>query len=44
MQEEAAEKMDELLKPIEIGAELKKLGEPRKGFFVGSRGNTIGNG
>src|SRR5450759_4770989 len=44
MQEEAAEKMDELLKPIDVSAELRKLGEPEKEYFVGSRGNNRGNG
>jgi len=29
MQEEAAEKMDEILVPIEVSKELKKIGEPK---------------
>jgi integrase len=44
MQEEAAEKMDELLKPIEVSEELKKLGEPKKEYFVGNRANSMVNG
>jgi len=32
MQEEAAEKMDELLKPIEVTEELHKLGGPKKAY------------
>ena len=34
MQEEAAEKMDELLTPIEVSDELKKIGEPTPHLVV----------
>jgi integrase len=36
MQEEAAEKMDEILVPIEVSDELKKIGEPTPIFVVSS--------
>jgi len=39
MQEEAAEKIDELLKPIEISEELKNLAEPKQEYVVLSQGN-----
>jgi integrase len=44
MQEEAAEKMDELLKPIEISAEIKKLAEPAMKYSVGNHGDTTRDG
>ncbi len=34
MQEEAAEKMDEILVPIDVGKELKKIGETRAGYSL----------
>lgn len=34
MQEEAAEKMDEILVPIEVSGELKKVGEPKPSMLV----------
>ena len=36
MQDEAAEKMDEIMMPIDVSDELKKLGEP-KAFYGGSQ-------
>jgi integrase len=44
MQEEAAEKMDELLKPIEVSEELKKLAEPKQEYVILSQGNNKGIG
>jgi integrase len=40
MQEEAADKMDELLKPIEVSEELKKLAEPQQKYTAMSGDNN----
>ena len=32
MQEEAAEKMDEIMMPIDVSDELKKIGEPKASY------------
>jgi len=32
MQEEAAEKMDEIVMPIDVSDELKKIGEPKASY------------
>jgi len=42
MQEEAAEKMDEILAPIEVSDELKKIGEPISSFVVLGHDHEIG--
>jgi integrase len=42
MQEEAAEKMDEILAPIEVSDELKKIGEPIPSFVVPGHDHETG--
>jgi integrase len=44
MQEEAAEKMDELLNPIEVSQEIKKLSEQEGAYFVDDQGKSADNG